>query len=66
MTKYKTISGDMWDMIAFKQLGAENYTSALMEANPKYMGTTIFGAGVTLVIPNIETKRTVTLPPWRR
>jgi len=41
--------------------------SLIIQANPDYADTLIFGAGVSLLIPvveNIETPET--LPPWRR
>ena len=45
---YKTISGDMWDSIAFKALGGERYTDRLIKANLQYRETVIFPAGVVL------------------
>ena len=38
---YKTISGDMWDSIAFKALGGERYTDRLIKANLQYRETVI-------------------------
>ena len=35
---YTTIQGDMWDSIAFSQLGSEAYTDRLMNLNPQYLG----------------------------
>lgn len=32
---YTTIQGDMWDSIAFSQLGSEAYTDRLMNLNPQ-------------------------------
>lgn len=63
---YKTISGDTWDLIAFKTLGNEMYTALLMESNIKYRNTVIFPAGVVLTIPEIETPAASGLPPWKR
>ena len=31
--KYKTISGDMWDQIAYTQMGSVLYTDKLRKAN---------------------------------
>lgn len=66
MTIYKTVSGDMWDMIAKREMGSESYTSILMEANTDYLGTVIFPAGVKLTIPAVEMRRASILPPWKR
>lgn len=64
---YTTRSGDTWDLIAYEQLGACNYVSLLIEANPDHIDTAIFSAGTVLTLPEItaETK-TENLPPWRR
>lgn len=46
MTKsYTTISGDMWDKIAFEQMGSVLHTDKLMKANVKYASTYVFPAG---------------------
>lgn len=63
---YTTVSGDMWDIIAKKQLGSEGYMHELIEANPAYVDTVLFSAGVVLTIPDIETPKPSTLPPWKR
>lgn len=63
---YRTISGDIWDNVAKKQLGSEVYTTLLLEANPEQMKYTILPAGINLVIPDITTPLVETLPPWKR
>jgi len=45
LKQYTTISGDMWDLIAFKTLGSEMYTHALIESNLKYKDVVIFLRG---------------------
>ncbi|WP_196601753.1 tail protein X [Pectinatus frisingensis] len=62
---YTTISGDIWDKIAKDKLGSESYTADLIAANPDYMDTVVFSAGVTLTIPTISTPVPSSLPPWR-
>ena len=62
---YRTISGDMWDSIAFKALGSESYTDRLIKANLQYRETVIFPAGVVLMLPTIEPEASATLPPWK-
>lgn len=66
MSIYKTVSGDMWDMIAKKEMGSEGYTSLLMEANPAHLNIVIFPAGVKLIIPDVELCRPSIQPPWKR
>lgn len=66
MTKYTTIAGDMWDGIVYKTLGDEAYTDRLMKANPKYRRLFVFPAGITLNIPDPETRVSAELPPWKR
>lgn len=66
MSKYTTVSGDMWDMIALKLMGSESYTSNLIEANPEHINTVVFSAGIELVIPEIKTAKLNSLPAWKR
>lgn len=63
---YTTKSGDVWDMIAYKELGNCNHVEALLNANRAYLGTAIFSAGVVLTLPEIANKTPSALPPWRR
>lgn len=63
---YTTISGDMWDSIAYSQMGDVLYTNKLIEANVAYKDIYIFPHGVKLVIPDTETKINSSLPPWKR
>lgn len=63
---YTTLSGDVWDNIAYKQLGGERYTSLLMEANPEYLDMVVFPAGAELVLPEVTSPTPETLPPWKR
>lgn len=64
---YTTIQGDMWDNIAYSQLGDVKYTDLLMNANTEYRKVYIFSAGIKLVIPDIETSVTgSSLPPWKQ
>ncbi len=61
---YMTIQGDMWDMIAYKQMGSEMYMNTLMASNIKYREVVIFPAGVALTIPTVATPVSSLLPPW--
>ncbi len=66
MKKYVTISGDMFDLIAYKELGSCAWTEKLIDANRDKIETFIFSAGVELTIPDVETSKAIDLPPWRR
>ena len=72
---YITKLGDMWDQIAYNQLGDAAYTKDLIEANPGYYTVinskgeevkvylrdlVIFSAGMKLAIPDIDDSDTVT------
>lgn len=64
---YRTIAGDTFDFIAFKELGSERYVETLLNANRRYVSTVIFKAGVELELPTItEEVKVSKLPPWRR
>lgn len=66
VSTYTTQSGDIWDDIAYRQLGGERYTSLLMEANTQHLETVIFPAGVVLNLPEITVPIPEKLPPWKR
>ena len=63
---YITKAGDIFDMIAYRELGSCKYVTALMNANRQFLSTLIFPAGVELTLPEIEPEeKTAKLPPWR-
>jgi phage tail protein X len=68
--KYHTELGDEWDGITRKVYGgirkSDMLVHLLLEANPKYRDTVIFGAGVEIYIPQAPEGRITTLPPWMR
>lgn len=66
MKTYTTVQGDMWDSIAFTQLGDTAYTDRLMNLNRQYRMYYTFPAGIVLVLPEEERKISDTLPPWKR
>lgn len=68
MKTYKTVQGDMWDSIAYQQLGSERYADKLMQLNQQYRDVYIFSAGVVLNLPEIERKASSAdnLPPWKK
>lgn len=63
---YTTVQGDMWDSIAFSQLGSVDHTGALMGVNQLYREYYIFPAGIVLTLPEIKEAPSVSLPPWKR
>lgn len=67
MRTYITAQGDMWDQIAYKELGSVYYIDELIQANMKHHEYFKFPAGIELVIPDVITASTPdTLPPWKR
>jgi phage tail protein X len=66
MATYTTKSGDMWDSIAYSQLGSSSYADELMEANTQYKDLFLFPSGVVLTLPEITVTVSSQLPPWKR
>ncbi len=66
MATYTTKSGDMWDSIAYTQLGSTSYTDLLINANLQHRETYLFPSGVVLTLPEIKQKVNSLLPPWKR
>ena len=67
MRTYTTVQGDLWDSIAYRQLGSTSYTAQLINANLRHRETCIFPAGVVLELPEIAEKNGGTeLPPWKQ
>ena len=63
MRTYTTVQGDMWDSIAFTQLGDTAYTDRLMNLNRQYRMYYTFPAGIVLALPEPVRKISDTLPP---
>lgn len=61
---YITVSGDLWDMISYNVYGTEEYMGLLMQANPKYIDTVVFEAGIEINVPDLDESST-DLPTWR-
>lgn len=66
MAKYTTVQGDMWDLIAYKQMGSEMYMKYLMAANIRYREVVVFPAGAVLKIPTVSISVGSNLPPWKQ
>ncbi len=65
--EYVTQEGDAYDALAIDFYEDEILASHIIQANPQYMETLIFEAGIKLWIPVLENmERPATLPPWRR
>ena len=63
---YTTVSGDTWDIVAYKAYDNEMYMDTLIKANVEYKDTYIFPAGVVLTLPEIELTVSESLPPWKQ
>lgn len=63
---YTTQQGDMWDAIAFAQMGSCDYVDRLMSANASLLDYFTFPAGIVLTIPELPERRVSTLPPWKQ
>lgn len=64
---YQTRQGDTFDIIAYRVYGSEQRAMDIAQANPVYLDTVFFRAGVTLELPALDTSTVnATSPPWRR
>ncbi len=63
---YTTVQGDMWDSIAYSQLGDVAYTDDLMNANRVYLSYYTFPAGIVLTLPDVVEAVSDSLPPWKK
>jgi phage tail protein X len=66
MRTYITVQGDMWDSIAYSQLGDVMHTDKLMNLNIAYREYYIFPAGITLILPEVAENLPNSLPPWKQ
>lgn len=66
MKTYITAQGDMWDSVAYTQLGSVSHTDKLINANLKYRNYYIFPAGIELTLPEIPEQINQALPPWKQ
>lgn len=65
--EYVTKAGDTYDALAIAAYNDEKMASYIVQANPMYMETLVFDAGVKLKMPVLDiADRPDTLPPWRR
>lgn len=63
---YTTVTGDIWDYIAYREMGSCQYTNLLIDANRQYIDVAIFSAGAVLNIPDVESKASYSVPPWKK
>lgn len=61
---YITVSGDMWDKIAFEQMGSESYMSELIQSNYHLIDYVVFPAGIEIKIPEVSDVQEE-MPAWR-
>ena len=61
---YITSAGDMWDKIAYEQMGSEDYMSELIQSNYHLIDYVIFPAGIEINVPEVDDTQTE-LPSWR-
>ena len=64
--RYTTMQGDMWDSIAYSQLGDVSYTDKLMQLNRQYLSYYFFPAGIILELPEVVAPEPDTALPWKQ
>lgn len=63
---HKTIEGETWDLISKIYYGSEKYVHELLISNPEYREYIVLPAGLEIVVPEIDIKTPMEIPPWRR
>lgn len=66
MATYQTVQGDMWDSIAYSQLGSTSHTPALMAMNAEHLKYYTFPSGITLQLPTVDENVALEVPPWKQ
>lgn len=69
MTQYTTQTGDTIYTIAFRAYGDALAYQGIIEANPTLPITSVYPAGLVVMIPILENATVATgesLPPWKR
>ncbi len=56
----------MWDQIALERYGDEAQMAALLPANTDEADALIFSGGVSLDVPEAQSRATRSVPPWER
>lgn len=62
---YVTSEGDMWDKIAYEQMGSENFMGELIRNNDDLVDVVVFPSGIKINVPEVDDTQT-DLPSWRR
>lgn len=69
MTQIRTLSGDLWDVLPWREHGEgadRAELEAVIAANWDYIDTAVFGGNVAVEIPPSPEPESATVPPWRR
>ena len=66
MRTYTTTQGDMWDSIAFQQMGSVDYTDQLMNANQQYREYIHLPGWNRPHDPRRREPVSSSLPPWKQ
>lgn len=66
---YTTVSGDTWDLVAWKMYGKEVWADKIMQANMDKLDYMVFPDNLQLIIPDVEsfsgTAVSSDAPEWR-
>ena len=61
----RTMQGDTFEEVAFREYGSTEYAEALMNANRHLIETQVFEAGVELKGIEVTEMRKVVRAPWQ-
>ena len=66
---YLSVQGDWWDLIALRvygmRRGDDHLMHKLIEANYPIREISHFPAGVVVIVPDVPTRTTIPLVPWK-
>lgn len=66
MGMYKTVQGDTWDLIAYKQYGDEKHMKLLAEANRPLLDYMILPSGIEINVPELPEGGEESTVFWRK
>ena len=69
MKTVKTLSGDTWDVIAWRIWGDgadQGHMADLIEANPEHIDIAIFSGNVAINVPEVAEAEPASIPPGRQ
>jgi hypothetical protein len=61
-----TSQGQAWDQLAKERYGRETMLGVLLPENVEQMDSLLFSGETVVLLPDVQTERARSLPPWER